>query len=349
MSCCDVCENTYIQHAIQLKHKECFDNMFDHHLANDCTPNSCFKILSQCLYSKFEYGFDRALGAVKYDYHENGATILMLCIAVDNLDYFNKAIQYCDNINFIDPLGETLLTRSAYYSNYRFVDRLISLGADINLKNNDGDTPLAAAFSIRSLEIFTKLLAAGANIHGIQFRNESTLLDLCIQKNDYDSFEELISYGAIIPQELLLQILKENCSTKFITKALDIGVDINYQDKDGRTALMILLTADDHGREYHSYEQIYKILLNYCPDVNIQDKYGYTALMYATSTNLIIYVHTCSEGIINIMSSIQRDLTIKLIDLLLDNNANIELVGNDGQTAKTLAAKKGIDHPLFAK
>jgi len=55
---------------------------------------------------------------------------------------------------------------------------------------------------------------------------------------------------------------------------LDHGADINFQDKFGDTALMIVSSKGN--------TEMVKILLDHGADVNLQDKFGDTALKHAS-------------------------------------------------------------------
>ena len=62
---------------------------------------------------------------------------------------------------------------------------------------------------------------------------------------------------------------------ELVKKLIDEGVDVNYQDKYGNTALIY---ASRQGNK-----EICNLLINYGADINIQNKLGCTALI--TSSN----------------------------------------------------------------
>lgn len=105
------------------------------------------------------------------------------------------------------------------------VDTLIQAGADINIKNDQGDTALLIA-SRQRLEnsfIFKKLISAGADVRVRDNKGKTLLINLIENNSVLDSFSNLGQwyYGSEVVEELI--------------KA---GVDVNAKDNNGKTALM---------------------------------------------------------------------------------------------------------------
>lgn len=105
------------------------------------------------------------------------------------------------------------------------VDTLIQAGADVNIKNDQGDTALLIA-SRQRLEnsfIFKKLISAGADVRVRDNKGKTLLINLIENNAVLDSFSNLGQwyYGSEVVEELI--------------KA---GVDVNAKDNNGKTALM---------------------------------------------------------------------------------------------------------------
>lgn len=66
-------------------------------------------------------------------------------------------------VNLLDVNGNSFLMLSAYHSHVELVSDLLDLGANPNLSNDRGQTPLAGAVFKRNRAIVDKLLAAGAD------------------------------------------------------------------------------------------------------------------------------------------------------------------------------------------
>jgi len=96
-----------------------------------------------------------------------------------------------------------------------------------------------------------------------------------------------------------------------VKELIDMGADINYQDVDGQSPLIILSTATNHTNHTnhttnHNYNAC-KFLLESGADVDIQNQYGNTALMHS--------IHD-----INIMKLLlEYDPDIYLVNVLNEN------------------------------
>ena len=91
---------------------------------------------------------------------------------------------------------------------------------------------------------------------------------------------------------------------------LDQGVNINYQDEFGRTALMFAAI--------HDSENIAQLLINNGADLNLQNDNGNTALIIASADN-----------------------SIDVVQLLIDNGASFTLRNKYKQSAYDLAKTRG--------
>lgn len=78
--------------------------------------------------------------------------------------------------------------------------------------------------------------------------------------------------------ESALMVAVYKFSVKYIQMFIEIGVDINLQDKYGRTATMVL--AANNGVSESLKVDLLKLLLENKPDVSIQCKEGYRAYDY---------------------------------------------------------------------
>jgi len=93
-------------------------------------------------------------------------------------------------------------------------------------------------------------------------------------------------------------------------KLLDKGVDVNYTDKDGSTALMWASVM--------GHVEVVKLLLDRGALIDLQNNYGSSALMYASHNGIVDCVR-----------------------LLLDKGADMSLKAKDDMTAKDKAESNG--------
>ena len=127
------------------------------------------------------------------------------------------------------------------------VKRLLEAGADVNAKDNDGQTALmlASTNNRRDLRVASELLKAGADVNA--------------KGNDGQTALMLASW---VGKEVVSELLKA-------------GADVNAKDNDSWTALMLASRA---GRT-----EVVDMLLKAGADMNAKDTHGQTALMLATT------------------------------------------------------------------
>ena len=132
------------------------------------------------------------------------------------------------------------------------VEDLIKMGADANLANDEGATPLHLAAKYRRPEIAASLITAGA----------------LVNKQDKLGRSPLHSAVASDARDVLQILL----STR--------NVNIDIQSHDGSTPLMMCVT--------HINNELLRDLLQVHASVDLADKQGCTALHWAASVNNVV-------------------------------------------------------------
>ena len=205
------------------------------------------------------------------------------------------------------------------------IDEIKNYTNIINVQNNIGVTALMLASrhsnTLSSLDTVKLLLELGADVN-IKDNNEYIALLIVSMYLDSDSsfetFQMLVDYGSDIHtreingQTLFMMIVQYSKSSPCYKKAIQFliqHVNINYQDNEGRTALINAISYYDIPIE------TIKLLLDHGANVNYQDNEGCTALINAISYN---------------------DTPIETIKLLLDHGANVNLKTYKGHNAMTL-------------
>ena len=64
------------------------------------------------------------------------------------------------------------------------MDLLLKAGADVNVKDNDGQTALIRASCFHNFRCIEHLLNAGADVNGTTIAGKSALLATCMQEKD---------------------------------------------------------------------------------------------------------------------------------------------------------------------
>ena len=158
------------------------------------------------------------------------------------------------------------------------VKKKIESGADVNCKNNDGDTPLHYASAYGHTEIVKLLLEHGADVDA-KNNYGSTPLYGASEKGYTEIVKLLLEYGADVNVKdkygnTPLDWASSYGHTEIVKLLFENGADVNVKDNDGSTALAFA--------SYNGRTEIVKLLLEHGAEVNTKDKYGWTALYCAS-------------------------------------------------------------------
>ena len=223
----------------------------------------------------------------------------------------------CTLVNDITPL---MIASSC--GHVETAEVLLKGGANVNSTDSDGYTPLIYAITgHKSLQVIEQLLKAGAQPN--VFINDQNIVEKVRKEGREDMSRLLEQFNVfnITEEEEQLQLFSENLTIPIIEAAktgntevvkllLKENVDVNVQDEEGVTALMI---ASENG-----HTQVVDLLLKANVDVNVQDEEGVTALMIASENG-----HT------------------QVVEVLLKENADVNIQNKEGVTALMLASVNG--------
>ncbi len=94
-----------------------------------------------------------------------GSNPLSISIECENIELVKILLDaHTININSLEDLEEPHLIKAVLTGSYEIIEMLISAGADINIVNEMGETPLMTAIQDRNLLVTKLLLIRGANI-----------------------------------------------------------------------------------------------------------------------------------------------------------------------------------------
>ncbi len=120
-----------------------------------------------------------------------GWTAIVSAVDCGNLKCVQLLLDHGADINVQDNEGVTPLIYSCrYFSRQEFIRLLLEYGADINLKDNNGWTALMWASQSSNIEVIEMLLEYGADVDVLDNQNMS-VLDYAIKNQS--KFEDLFS------------------------------------------------------------------------------------------------------------------------------------------------------------
>lgn len=273
--------------------------------------------------------------------------------------------------NFLDYHNSTANEDKEEKLKADFVEWLVLKGANADLRNNDGETPLQLAFrydqkqTVRVLLEYTRDLNA-RDVHGNTLLHMLTVTSPCrgASKNTAEIMEILLGKGAsvnlvnragstpasiaaTINQKRLLRILLQHCTrldmhneqNKSILRVLLRNNVKNDDSEVKRTAILVRMLLEK-GASADSLDETGKTLMHTAA------KYKYTNILWTLLPHFT-KVNACDSrnrnSILHALAETCLDPTKKdyddIVKILLSRGARAEVKNKDGATPLQLAAK----------
>ncbi|AVL95151.1 ankyrin repeat protein [Moumouvirus australiensis] len=246
-----------------------------------------------------------------------------------NPDGYQKIKDYLQNnkdeINYVNKMGWSplIIACTFGFSNIEIIKLLLEFGADINIKNKNGDTVLMTSLMLKpnnlkynNIEVIKILIEAGADINMRNNQDWTALMLACRCSNINNNIEIvklLLKAGADI-----------NIKNKFTLTALELACKFSNSASNIETIKLLLeaganinsrinaLILSAYYNNSNSNIEIVKLLLESGVDINSQNNTGETALITAS----------CSGSD-----------NIETIKLLLELGVNPNIQDKKGRTA----------------
>lgn len=246
----------------------------------------------------------------------------LIYAAIDgNREMFDKLIELGADVNLGNPLIHILLMEDG--EEEEKMEWFIEKGANVNQQNENGETPLIHATMLSNQRAIDFLIENDADVNIRDTANESTALEWALSNSDTP-----------------IDVVKTLC---------EVGADLNAKNPDGRTPLF--LTVDNT----INLEAL-KTLVEWGAKVNIPNDDGETVLHYAskyegdelqTAIEAIGFLlekgadinAQDSNGDTPLIASVNDDVTI--LTFLLKKGASPNLQDKNGDTALMMAAFEG--------
>ena len=170
--------------------------------------------------------------------------------------------------------GHTALMLACILNQYDTVDLLIKKGANVLLQNKYNET--AFTLSLHNYELFKLLVESNTICY------DSLLIECCSIKNDSRFIQLLLNKGVNVNSQNIYKmnsLMYLNCefsNPETIGLLIDYKINLDMQDINGNTALILLCKYGDYSINY----ECIKLFIKYKANLNLQNNKGKTALMY---------------------------------------------------------------------
>ena len=244
------------------------------------------------------------------------AELLHSAVEEGDLKQLKSLMDKGGDINARDENGIPLLHHALRKDRKEIAQFLVAKGADVNGKDKWGHTPLYYGIWNKDADIVELLVDKGADVT-IKDRRGRTPVDWARQRDHTEVIDLLLSKKADISSALLSAA--QNGDREFVEQLLDLGADVNVQDKLGLTPLHIAASRQD--------KEIVAFLLAHNAKVNVQDKAQRLPLHYAVGAR-----HPWWEP---------KDEDIETAVLLLNHGADVNTPDKEGKTPLYYSVRLG--------
>jgi len=192
--------------------------------------------------------------------------------------------------------GSTILHSAVLWNQLEITKLLLDAGADVNIKNNQGESALFLAYSGLNREIVSPLFKYGAELHNENFLayraiigKENALLTLLLEHGLDENLMIDLSMSGKASLENLVSIAIRAGFFGGIKSLVTYGADVNTKERDtGSTPLV--LAAQKGRADFARY------LLDVGADASLKDNDGYDALHYAKKNHYSEIVELLNAG-----------------------------------------------------
>ncbi len=194
------------------------------------------------------------------------------------------------NANAKNKEGETALTHAIQYAETPLI-KLIVEKADINTRDDLGNSPLHLALIKKKDDIFKLLLEKNADVNvpgrASSKTTDQTVLYVAIARSDEELVKQLLDRGAnpntadsagSLP--LVEAVVGSDANPNIVKMLLDKGADVNKTETENGAHALIFV-AQNSQISSDTRQEIVKMLLEKGADKSIKEKEGKTALDWA--------------------------------------------------------------------
>ena len=253
-------------------------------------------------------------------------------------DVLHTIIDHGGDVNATNKNKETALVKACENGNEGAISVLLNAGADPNIANDDGDTPLHYGvqrywwlrFSYLSSDVLHTIIDHGGDVNATNKNKETALVKACENENE-GAISVLLNAGAdpnIANDDgdtFLHYGVQRNCrfrlsylSSDVLHTIIDHGGDVNATNKNKETALV---KACENGNE-----GAISVLLNAGADPNIANDDGDTSLHYGVQRNCRFRLSYLSSDVLH---------------TIIDHGGDVNATNKNKETALVKACENG--------
>jgi len=276
-------------------------------------------------------------------------TALITAVRSGNRNEIEKQVAASpEMVKGLDAGGSTALHHAAGFGPVGNVELLINQGANVNVKNRRGSTPLH--WAIHDEAKVRLLLSKGADVNVKQVQGRTPLYLAAMLGNGVSTMRMLLAKGADpnlagVNGQTPLMMAAARGNVEGMRLLIEKGADVNAKDGAGETALMAASTGGN--------AQAVQLLIEKGADVKVKSKRNETALGFAATSGVQASVELLLakgadvnvrnfRGYSPLMFAASSDaMPAGVIKLLLDKGADASFTGDYDEPASALAAKRG--------
>ena len=292
------------------------------------------------------------------DYNAKGGkynrTVLHEAAEQDKQKIAGYLIQLGAEVDNKDKYGYTPLKVAAYNINnsVELAKLLLEQGADVNTKDNDGDTdnengdtPLHVAAHHNSIELAELLLEHGAEVNTKDI-NKVTPLHVAARHKNVELAKLLLEHSAEVNTKnkngvTPLHVAARHNNVELAKLLIEQAAEVNTKNNDGDTSLQEAARHNNVG--------VAKLLLEQAAEVNTKNNDGDTPLKEAARHNNVgvaklllahgAEVNTKDNKRVTPLQEAARHNRVELAKLMLEQGAGVNTKNNDGDTPLHVATR----------
>ncbi len=251
--------------------------------------------------------------------NKHGKTTLMLAIKEGDSRLVQILLDLGANPN--DEYGNTLVFAEAR-GNEDIIKILLSYKVNCNIPDECGNTALIRAI----LKASKVILKSNKKIYHQRIK---LLLNLGANVNFQRSMRSCYGYQRLKVGYTPLMLAVIYGEKEIVEMLISAGADVNLQDSDGITALYLAVKKALYSSVKNNYYEIIEILLKGGANVDIPiERYNFSYFSKKTSDSSTLLIESV------------RSKNIKIVNLLILYNANVNVQDGKGLTALMWATKK---------